>query len=148
MQYITHQIGKKSLIVMWYHYFFYSQFKYYSNSKWKDESAPPLFSTILFISVLQMMNFLVVRDVIIFHIQKSRYVYFSNETFIVPTIFIAINYLYFTYNKRYKDIIRKFDKRTREENRSFRFISWIYIILSAVFVVLMGYTVRNNIRWW
>lgn len=132
---------------MWFQYLFYFLYKHYNREQWKDQNFP-LLSSIIVIAVLQMVNFLVLRDLVIFHIQKGRYVYFSNEILIVPTIFIGSNYLYFTHNKRYKEIIKKFSKLTKEENRSFRAFSLGYIILSAVFVVLMGYTVRNNIRFW
>ena len=133
---------------MWYHYFFYMQYKYYSESKWKEDAAPALFSSVIFISVLQMLNFLTIRDLIIFHIQKNSYRYFESETFIIPTIFLIFNYTYFKYNYRYKKIIKKFKKEQKNDHNLYRIVSWVYIILTVIFVIIMGYSVKNNIQWW
>lgn len=132
---------------MWFHYFFYFLYNHYGKPKWKEQNIP-FFSTVLGIAALQIINFAAVKDFILFHLLNSRNLYFKNDTFIVPTVFIAFNFWYFWHGTRYKHILKQFNNRTKEEKQPYRIVSWIYIVVSILFVILMGYTVRNNIKWW
>ena len=129
-----------------YHYLFYFFYNYYDRTERWKEAKIPFLSTILVISVLLMFNFLFIRDFITFHLNGFRYHYFQYENFIVPTIFIGLNYWYFKKNDRFKKILT--DHKNITENKKSKFyIAWTYMILSVTLLILMGYSVRNNIRW-
>ena len=128
-----------------YHYLFYFFYKYYNRPKWKEKNFP-FFSTVLVISALLMLNFLFIRDLIAFQLNGIRYKHFPNENFFVPTIFIAMNYWYFKKNDRFKKILT-FHRNTSKKNNLKFYTTWVYIVLSVVLVIIMGYCIRNNIRW-
>ncbi len=130
-----------------YYYFFYFLYSYYDSTKKWQEAKVPYLSSILVISVLQMFNYIFIRDLIMFHIRGVKYESFAYENLIVPSIFIVLNYLYFNYNSRSKKILKQFGKRTKEDKRPYWIFSWIYIIVTVILVIAMGYSVRNNIRW-
>lgn len=128
-----------------YNTLFYFLYSYYDNTeKWKEAKVPYL-STILVIAVLQMANYLFIRDLILFQFNGIKYHYFESENFIVPTIFIGLNYWYFKRNGLYKQILNKFS----DEKLNFKSVlkCWIYIIMSIVLAIVIGYSVRNNILW-
>ncbi|WP_298537966.1 hypothetical protein [uncultured Algibacter sp.] len=129
-----------------YNYLFYFFYSYYDRTeKWKEAKVPFL-SSVLVISVLLMFNFLFIRDFITYHLNGYKYQYFEYENLIVPTIFIGLNYWYFKKNDRFKKILNDHKNITNKKNQKF-YLAWTYMILSVVLVILMGYSVRNNIRW-
>lgn len=129
-----------------YNYLFYFFYSYYNRTeKWK-EAKVPFFSTILVISVLLMFNFLFIRDFITFHLNGFRYQNFQYENFIVPTIFIGLNYWYFKKDDRFKRILSCHKNTKNKKNLKF-YLAWSYMILSVVLLVLMGLSIKNNVRW-
>ena len=129
-----------------YNYLFYFFYSYYDRTeKWKEAKIPFL-SAVLVISVLLMLNFLFIRDFITFQLNGFKYQNFQYENLIIPTIFIGLNYWYFKKNDRFKKILAGYKSVTDKKSSKF-YWAWTYIILSVVLVVLMGYSVRNNIRW-
>ncbi|RIA10172.1 hypothetical protein OE09_2026 [Flavobacteriaceae bacterium MAR_2010_72] len=130
-----------------YNYFFYFLYSHFDKPKWKEVNFPYL-STILAIASLQMLNFLFIRDLIYFQINGIKYKWIENEELIVPTLFIAFNFLYFKNKGRHKKILANYRKQKKNESRPLVFyISWLYIILSVVLAVAMVYSVRNFIKW-
>jgi hypothetical protein len=93
-----------------------------------------------------MFNFLFIRDFITFQLNGFRYRNFQYENLIIPTIFIGLNYWYFKKNDRFKKILTDHKNITNKKNSKF-YLAWTYLILSVALVILMGYSVRNNIRW-
>ena len=93
-----------------------------------------------------MFNFLFIRDLITFHINGLKHQYFQYENLIVPTIFIGLNYWYFKKNDRFKKILTDYENMADRKNSKF-YLAWTYMILSVALVILMGYSIRNNIRW-
>lgn len=129
-----------------YHYLFYFFYTYYDRTeKWKEAKVPFL-STILIMSVLFMFNFLFIRDFIAFQLNGSKYESFRYENFVVPTLFIGLNYAYFKSNNRFKKILTYYKKTTNKKPIAF-YLAWAYIMLSVVLVIGMGYSIRNNSRW-
>ena len=129
-----------------YNYLFYFFYSYYDRTeKWK-EAKVPFISAVLVMSVLFMFNYLFIRDFIIYHLNGFKYKTFQYEYLIIPTILIGLNYWYFKKNDRFKKIL--IDYEDVKNNKSSRFYyAWAYIILSVVLVIMMGYSVRNNIKW-
>lgn len=126
-----HQTGK----VMWYHYFFYRQYRYYSNYKNMDEVAPPLYATIIYLAALQMLNFIIIREFVTYCIMGFKYRFADYEGVILPTIFLAANYFFFTHKKRYKKIIKRYEKEPVEGKYKFYIVlNWLYPILSFAFI--------------
>ena len=130
-----------------YHYLFYFLFSYYNQGKWKEQNFPYL-STVIAIGALLMLNFITLRDLFMFQIYDVRYHYFEYDALIIPTIFLGFNYFYFKRKGLYRKILSQFKAKTKEEKRFYWIASWIYIIITVVSVVTMGYSVRNNIKWW
>lgn len=129
-----------------YNYLFYFFYNYYDRTeKWKEAKVPFL-STVLIISVLLMFNFLFIRDFITYQWRGIKYESFLYENLVVPTIFIGLNYWYFKSNDRFKKILTNY-KKTADKNRTKFYVAWAYIILSVALLILMGYSVRNNIKW-
>lgn len=129
-----------------YNYLFYFFYNYYDRTvKWREAKAPFL-SSVLIISVLLMFNFLFIRDFITYQLTGIKYESFPYENLVVPTIFIGLNYWYFKNNDRFKKILIDYKKNT-DKNRIRFYLAWTYIILSVALLILMGYSVRNNIKW-
>jgi hypothetical protein len=128
-----------------YNTLFYFLYSYYDKTeKWKETKVPYL-STILVIAVLQMANYLFIRDLIYFQFNGQKYSQFAYENFIIPTIFIGFNYWYFKRNGLYKQILNKFS--VKKLNLISNLTCWIYIIISIALAIAVGYSVRNNIKW-
>lgn len=132
MQFMMHQTGK----IMLYYYFFYRQYKYYSSYKAMDEVAPPLYATIIYLAALQMLNFIIIREFITYYIMGFRYRFADYEGVILPTVFLVINYFYFTYNNRYKKIINRYENEplTGKYKVYNIILSWIYPIITFAFL--------------
>ena len=129
-----------------YNYLFYFFYSYYDRTeKWKEAKIPFL-STVLILSVLLMFNFLFIRDLLTYHLNGFKYESFKYENLLVPSIFIGLNYWYFKSNDRYKSTLKNYNQ-ARNKNQTKFYLSWGYIILSVAFLILMGYSIRNNIRW-
>ncbi len=129
-----------------YNYLFYFFYSYYDRTeKWKETKVPFL-SAVLIISVLLMFNFLFIRDFITFQLNGYKYQNFQFENLIIPTLFIGLNYWYFKKNDRFKRILTDYKNVTDKKSSKF-YLAWAYIILSVVLVIMMGYSVRNNIKW-
>ena len=110
-----------------YDYLFYFFYSYYDRTeKWKEAKVPFL-SSVLVISVLLMFNFLFIRDFITYHLNGYKYQYFKK-------------------NNRFKKILNDYKNLSDKRNQKF-YWAWAYMILSVLLVILMGYSVRNNIRW-
>lgn len=130
-----------------YNYLFYFFYCYYDKpDKWKEMKTSPFFSTVLVLSVLLMFNFLFIRDFITYQLNGIKYEHFRYENLVVPTIFIGFNFWYFKNNNRFKRIIKNYRNSTYNNKTKF-YLAWSYMILSIVLLVLMGYSVRNNIKW-
>lgn len=129
-----------------YNYLFYFFYSYYDRTeKWK-EAKVPFISTVLVMSVLLMFNYLFIRDFITYHLNGFKYKTFQYENLIIPTIFIGLNYWYFKKNDRFKKILIDY-KNVKNKKSSRFYYAWAYIILSVILVIMMGYSVRNNIKW-
>lgn len=129
-----------------YNYLFYFFYSYYDRTeKWK-EAKVPFISTVLVMSVLLMFNYLFIRDFITYHLNGFKYKTFQYENLIIPTIFIGLNYWYFKKNDRFKKILIDY-KNVKNKKSSRFYYAWAYIILSVALVIMMGYSVRNNIKW-
>ncbi|SDR65939.1 hypothetical protein SAMN04488552_0216 [Christiangramia echinicola] len=131
-----------------YNYLFYFLYSYYNKTdKWNTANIPYL-STILVISVLQMFNYLFLRDLISYQIFNEKYSSFKFENLIVPTIFIAIDYWFFQRKNLYKSILNRFSKLPKSEKRKRNILSWLYILVSIVLVIIIGYSIRENLKFW
>jgi hypothetical protein len=131
-----------------YNYLFYFLYSYYNKTdKWNTAKIPYL-STILVISVLQMFNYLFLRDLISYQIFNEKYSSFKFENLIVPTIFIAINYWFFQRKNLYKSILNRFSKLPKSEKSKRNILSWLYILVSIVLVIIIGYSIRENLKFW
>ncbi len=121
---------------MWYNYFFYRQFLYYSGYKNLDEVAPPLYATIIYLAALQMLNFIIIREFVTYYILGYKYRFADYEGVLLPTIFLAVNYFYFTYNKRHKKIIRHYEKEPKtDKHKTYNFLlCWVYPIITFGFL--------------
>ena len=117
---------------MWYNYLFYRQYSYYSGYKNMDEVAPPLYATVIYLAALQMLNFIVIREFITYYFFGFKYSFADYEGVILPTFFLVVNYFYFTYDKRHKKIIKRFEKEpVTDKHKIYNIIlSWVYPIVS------------------
>lgn len=115
-----------------------------------DEVAPPLYATIIYLAALQMLNLIAIRDYITFYFLEYKYKGYDYDTIIEPTFFLAANYFFFTYKKRYKKIVKRYENEPiNRKHKVYNILfCWIYPILTFVFVIAMGYSVRNNIWLW
>lgn len=107
-----------------------------------DEVAPPLYATIIYLAALQMLNFIIIREFVTYYIMGFKYRFADYEGVILPTIFLAINYFYFTYNNRYKKIIKRYEKEpVTEKHKVYNIVlSWIYpIVTFALLFYLIFY---------
>lgn len=129
-----------------YHYLFYFFYSYYDRTNKWDHAKIPFFATVLAISVLVMFNFLFIRDFITYQLNGIKYESFQYENLVIPTIFIGLNYWYFKRNNRFKKILLDYSESADKKRTKF-YWAWIYIALSISLVILMGYSVRNNLRW-
>lgn len=101
-----------------------------------DEVAPPLYATIIYLAALQMLNFIIIREFITYYIMDFRYRFADYEGVILPTVFLVINYFYFTYDNRYKKIINRYENEplTWKYKVYNIILSWIYPIITFAFL--------------
>ena len=124
-----------------YHYFFGFLYHYYDKTKKGDKSKIPFLSTILVMSVLLGLNFLVLRDIYLFQIKGISVKLLDYRSSIVLTTLIIINYVYFI--SRYQKILSKHVKKSSHST-----ICLLYIITTIVLAIATAYSVRNNLSWW
>lgn len=104
-----------------------------------NEVAPPLYATIIYISALQMLNFIILREVLYSNILGAKYNFGNYEEIILPTIFLALNYLYFTYDSKYKKILNHYDNQAvTKKHKFYNFLfCWIYPIVTFSLLIVM-----------
>ncbi len=115
-----------------------------------DEVAPPLYATIIYLAALQMLNFIMLREFVTYYIMDFKYRFADYEAVMLPTFFLAVNYFYFTYDKRYKKIVKRYEKElVTGKHKVYNIIfCWVYPILTFVLLVVIGYSTKNQIRLW
>lgn len=124
----------------WYNLVFYHVFKrYYKDNKYKND-IPWLTAT----GIISVPTFFLLTSVfaIIYYLFVESNVPQIGSTFtIFGLAFTVINYLWFTYNKRYLSIYEHY-KTSATNNRRTEILSWLYIILGFASLPLVALLIR------
>ncbi len=124
----------------WYNLVFYHIFKrYYKDNKYKND-IPWLTAT----GIISVPTFFLLTSVfaIIYYLFVESNVPQIGSTFtIFGLAFTVINYLWFTYNKRYLSIYEHY-KTSATNNRRTEILSWLYIILGFASLPLVALLIR------
>ena len=100
---------------------------------------------ILGISFFHVLNIYSIADLIyILLFTNSDFEPFFKYTRIICLVPFLFNSYYFLNNKYYESIIEKFDKISNEERKRNDLYLIIYMILSVVFIFLLGIIIRND----
>ncbi|GAA3596698.1 hypothetical protein GCM10022396_12550 [Flavivirga amylovorans] len=134
------QDGK--MIYKSFFWFLYSYFK-------KGKEIDPLFSSVCAIVGLQVLNLIFLQGLFFFHLTNKRDLLFDKTPilgFIIITLLLAVNYFYFK-SANLKKIENDYNTAIRNNRNTYKFIYFAYIISSTIIVILMLYSIKNNIKW-
>lgn len=108
----------------------------------------PVFSTIIIVTFYQIFSLLFVFDFFVFQVLDRRDVIFERNKiigFLIITIVLIFNYIYFKYENRYSKILDNYKKL--DNKHIYNVVSILYMILVLVLNVYSVYSIKNNIKW-
>lgn len=125
----------------WYKLIFFHIFKrYYKNGEFRNDIPWLTASVIIGVS----SSFYVLSLVVLtYYVFIDNNVPTLNKTHIIICgfVFAAINYLWFTYKKRYLKIYEEY-RTSNKNNRVTEVLSWIYIIMGFASVPIVALIIR------
>ena len=118
----------------WYNLVFYHIFKrYYKDGKYKNDIPWLTVSVIMGMSsFLYVLNGLILSN---YFVNKNILILNKNPIIILAFVFVIINFLWFTKNKRYLSIYDYY-KTSKLDNRRTEILAWLYIIFGFAFVFI------------
>lgn len=111
----------------------------------------PIFSTIIVVAFYQIFSILFILDFVLFQILDRRDIILERSKisgFIVITIILIFNYIYFYNKERYKKILSKYKNLDKEKKTLYNILCITYMVLVIVLNICSIYSFKNNIHWW
>ena len=126
----------------WYDLVFFHIFKrYYKNGRYKNDVPWLTASIILGVS----SSFYILSGLLLsyyFFVSKEVPILNKYLILLLGFIFVILNFIWFTYNKRYK-VIYEHCNTLADNSKKTEILSWIYIILGYISVPLVAIFIRT-----
>jgi hypothetical protein len=126
---------------------FYSVNYWLANRVFNNRDIP-VFSAVIYLSLIQSFTLFNIYDFIFFHLYHRRDIIIdvgNVRGYTIITIILIMNLLYFS--KRSNKILKEFDKLEKRKKTIYKIISVFYILSVIVFTIIIGFSIKNN-RYW
>ena len=129
-------------------FFFYLNYRI-TTELFKNKSYPVI-STIAVVTFYQFFTLLFLVDFISYQILGNTNFIRDRQKvfgFILITLLLVLNYLYFNSNRRGK-ILAQFKKMDKNVKKGYSFLGVVFMVLVWILTILQAYSIKNNIYWW